>query len=89
MDEINFKIWLKKTVNTKVASDIVSRVKRVETLFMCDLDDEYDKDSCENLMKKLNQEIKKYSENQTNRKTYSFNVYRYSVNKYLTFKKSF
>ena len=52
MNEMDFRTWLfRQGVNKKVASDTVSRIKRIEReVNHCDIDIEYRNDECSALL---------------------------------------
>ena len=52
LQEIEFRNWLINTgLNKKLASDNVSRLKRLENeLDSCDIDEEYQRDKCQYLL---------------------------------------
>lgn len=92
MKEIEFKLWLnKKGMNKKVQSDCVSRLKRIEReLDNCDLDEQYNQDRCEFLLKAFlrkgyNDNMKKYSQaNLPFGKLYMC-TYRHALKQYVLF----
>lgn len=58
MDEKNFRIWMEKQKSYHTARTYTARCIRVEQQLSCNLDDEYEKDKGEDIIKKL-----KYSRN--------------------------
>lgn len=91
MNEIMFSFWLtNRGISKKVASDIVSRLKKVERdLDYCDLDEEYEKDRCKyvlNMFLNLGDNLKKiYSDKFPIGKKY-ITTYRHAIKKYVLFK---
>lgn len=95
-----FKTWLVKNGHSsKVASDIISRLKRldralIESSISSSVDSEYNKDTCEQL-------LKCFSKNGKNPIMDSFklyllpigkryiNTYKLSLSKYIAFKKEY
>ena len=93
MNEIDFTLWLKsKSVNNKLCSDYVSRLKRVErSIFNCDLDEEYATDQCKNLLSLFshagkNEEMKKRMIGDLPIGKYHLSVFTYAIRKYIDFK---
>lgn len=88
---MEFRLWLtKKNTNKKVASDIVSRLKRFEReLNHCDIDDEYYHDKCQRLL--LYFENKGVNSNMVAMKStlpigkYQLSTYKYALRKYIAF----
>lgn len=92
MNEVEFRNWLiNKGVRTKVAVDIVSRLKRIEReIENCDIDEQYRSDRCVNLSKLFlhmgnNEEMKKYSSANFPIGKYHMNTYRYALKQYIQF----
>lgn len=92
MNEIEFKNWLaKKQVKTKVISDIISRLKRIEReLENCDIDEEYRSDKCNYVLslflkKGNNSRMEKYYNTSLPVGKTSMNTYKYSLNMYIKF----
>ena len=95
MNEIGFRKYLADlNVSKKIISDHVSRLKRIEKAVLnCDLDDEYEKDGCSQLLKlcKKNYDLAKLDLKIVGNLpigNYSMNTFRYSINKYCDFKKT-
>lgn len=87
MDEINFKNWLfHKNITKKVASDIVSRLKRVQKSYD-DIDEEYAIDKFKRLLVSVKNN-KSFLDSCANNK-YAINTYIYAINKYKLFRKEF
>ncbi|UUD35098.1 hypothetical protein NPA07_04820 [Mycoplasmopsis caviae] len=93
MKEWEFTIYLNKNnISKKVASDIVSRLKRIETSIKnCDIDDEYNKDKCNCLLKLFenrgnNKKIKKEIREKFPIGTIGMNTFKYAIKKYVMFK---
>lgn len=92
MNEIDFRNWLiKKNVNQKVQSDVVSRIKKVEKeLGNCDIDEQYRSDRCEYLMslflnKGLNDKMNKIPNANFPIGKYHMSTYRYAIKYYINF----
>lgn len=81
MDIINFELWLSKHVSKKVKSDIICRLRRIETYYSIDLD---------HLNNIQIDDLKKHLKKDTNficaKSKYQINVYIYALNKYLLFR---
>lgn len=91
MNEVNFRIWLSQNgKNKKVISDSVSRLKKLEReLDINDIDIEYNKDHCENLLSLFentgrNMRMNKYKTELPIGK-YSLNTYKYALRLYCKF----
>ena len=92
MDEIKFRNWLLKNgKNKKVCSDTISRIKKIEReLGNIDLDEEYEKDQCQNLLNAFkntgrNEQMEKYNSNLPIGR-YHLSTYKYAVQVYISFK---
>ncbi|AKJ52609.1 hypothetical protein [Metamycoplasma hominis] len=78
--------------NKKVASDHVSKLKRLEnSICNCDMDEEYEKDKCATLLSLLvknsgEEELKKVLIAPLPIGTYAMNTFRYSIKKYIEFR---
>ena len=84
MDQINFKFYLQKKYNKKIASDNVCRCKKIEYIIKVDLDEinETNIDVYINKIKKCNSLTSKNNK-------YLYNNYIYSLRKYVAYKKLF
>lgn len=92
MNEADFRNWLvNKGVKAKVASDTISRLKRIEREFEnCDIDEQYRSDVCEYLLKLFldkgnNDEMKKYPNANLPLGKYYMSTYRYALKQYIQF----
>lgn len=92
MNEFDFYIYLrKKEVSKKICSDNISRLKRVEKCIAnCDLDKEYYKDRCNNLLsyferKGENDKIKKVLIGNLPVGNYTMNTFKCAIRKYVNF----
>lgn len=92
MNEVKFRNWLiDKGVKTKVAGDIVSRLKRIEReIENCDIDEQYRSDKCEHLLKLFlnmgdNDEMRKYPNANFPIGKYYMSTYRHALKKYIQF----
>lgn len=92
MNEIEFRIWLKKKgVKTKVAGDTISRLKRIEReIENCDIDEQYHNDKCEYLLKLFldmgnNDEMRKYPNANFPIGKYYMSTYRHALKQYIQF----
>lgn len=92
MDEINFKNWqINKGINHKVASDNISRLKRIEReINHCDIDEHYRSDKCKYLMDLFlksgkNEEMQKYNSTFPIGKYY-MSTFRHALKLYVQFK---
>ena len=91
MNEMDFRTWLShQGVNKKVASDTVSRVKRIEReANHCDIDIEYRKDECSALLslfknKGINEQMNRLETSLPVGK-YQLSTYKYALKKYIAF----
>lgn len=91
MNEIDFRIWLfRQGVNKKVASDTVSRIKRIEReTNYCDIDIEYRKNKCSVLLalfknKGINEQMNALETSLPIGK-YQLSTYKYALKKYIAF----
>ena len=92
MNEVDFYIFLRKrNCPKKICSDTVSRLKRVEKCISnCDLDEEYFKDRCANLLshferKGENEKIKQVLIGELPIGNYTMNTFRYAIRKYVEY----
>lgn len=92
MNEVEFKNWLiKHGTKRKIASDEVSRLKRIEReLKNCDIDEQYRRDKCEYLLKLflgmgINEEMKKYPNANFPIGKYYMSTFRYALKQYIHF----
>ena len=92
MEKEKFNEWLikEKGQEKKVASDIISRLKRIMRELDCNIDDEYQLDRFENLLSFFenngnNEKMKKRDTSFPIGK-YHIGVYRYAIRKYSEFK---
>lgn len=92
MAEFEFSIWLLKNGSSrKLCSDYVSRLKRLEhSIQDCDIDEEYFKDKCTELLQLFNNSGK--NEKMANRLIgdlpigkYYIATYKYAIKKYIEF----
>ena len=95
MREVEFKNWMASIdIDHKVQSDIISRIKRIEReLDHMDIDEEYQKDKCVELMsifKKLgkNEKMAKYTNCSLPIGKYSMPTYSHAIRKYIAFRDS-
>ena len=93
MNAIDFIVWLKaKETSSKLCSDYVSRLKRVErSISDCDLDDEYTKDRCQYLLSLFlhtgrNEEMRKRMIGDLPIGKYYLSAFSYAIRKYIVFK---
>lgn len=92
MNEVEFRNWLiSKGTKTKVASDCISRLKRIEReINHCDIDEHYRRDRCEYLMSLFinmgkNDNMKKYRSVNLPIGKYYMGTYRHSLKQYVKF----
>lgn len=92
MNEIDFRTWLSRQgVNKKVASDMVSRIKRIEReTSHYDIDVEYNKDECATLLslfknKGINEQMNSLETSLPIGK-YQLSTYKYALKKYMVFR---
>ena len=92
MNEVEFRNWLiHKGTKTKVAGDIVSRLKRIEReIKNCDIDEQYHSDKCEHLLKLFldmgnNKEMEKYPDANLPIGKYYMSTYRHALKHYIQF----
>ena len=95
MNEIDFKNWLSQNgTKKKIQNDYISRLKRIEReLNQCDIDIQYKKDRCNNLMliflnKGKNIEFENIHTNLPVGKYY-ISTYRLALKKYIQFLDNF
>ena len=93
MNELTFRKWLADNgYNSKVASDTISRLKKLEhSANNCDLDTEYKKDGCAFLLslflnKGENENMAALPDNELPVGKYHLSTYKYALNIYLKFK---
>lgn len=93
MNELDFRKWLiYKKYNTKVISDTISRLKKIEhSVNNCDIDAEYQKDKCKYLLslfanKGENKNMSILIENELPVGKYHLSTYKYALNIYLKFR---
>ena len=96
MMEFEFSIWLlEHGFSKKLCSDYISRLKRIEhSLYNCDLDEQYNKDKCAELISLFKNSGK--NEKMANRLVsdlpigkYYLSTYKYSIKKYVEFMNDF
>ena len=92
MKELEFRQWMiQKGIKTKVQSDCISRIKRIEKeLNHCDIDEQYRSDKCEFLMSLFvnmgqNDNMKKYPNAKLPIGKYYMSTYRHSIKQYVAF----
>lgn len=92
MHEIEFRNWLiNKGIKSKIASDTVSRLKRLENeLDNCDIDKEYQLDRCSALLSLFdkmgkNGNMAKYPNANLPIGKYYMSTYRYALRRYIAF----
>jgi len=92
MNEVEFRNWLiNKGTKTKVAGDLISRLKRIEReIENCDIDEQYRSDKCEFLMSLfvdmgVNDNMKKYPNVTFPIGKYYMSTYRHSLKQYIRF----
>jgi len=93
MNEMEFRAYLSnKGMKSKVVTDTVSRLKRIEKeLGPCDMDNEYRKDQCEWLMKAFlnmgnNDEMKPFvGKANLPIGKYYMSTYRHAIKQYILF----
>lgn len=92
MNEIEFRNWLiNKGTKTKLAGDIIYRLKRIEReLKTCDIDEQNRSDKCEYLLKLFldmgnNDEMKKYPNANLPIGKYYMATYRHALRYYIKF----
>lgn len=92
MFEFEFAVWLvKKNYSRKLCSDYISRLKRLEhSISNCDIDEEYNKDKCEDLLLLFENSGK--NEKMASRLIdnlpigkYYLSTYKYAIKKYVEF----
>lgn len=93
MNEAPFRNWLSKSkYSKKVQSDIVSRLKRLEhEMGNCNLDNEYDKNDCNNLLiafknKGYNEEMNQHSSNRLPVGQYTLSTFSYALRIYIKYR---
>lgn len=96
MNEVDFRNWMtKNSINKKVQSDIVSRLKRIEhEINNCDIDEQYRKDKCIYLMSiflkmGVNSEMDKVPNVKLPIGKYHMSTFRYALKKYIEFSNQF
>lgn len=92
MNEVEFKNWLiKNGTKSKVASDTVSRLKRIEReIENCDIDEQYRRNKCDYLLKLFldmgnNDRMKKYPNANFPIGKYYMSTFRYALKQYIQF----
>lgn len=92
MNEVEFRNWLiKNNVAHKVASDTVSRLKRIEReIKNCDINEQYRSDRCEYLLSLFlnmgnNEEMRRLSMGGFPIGKYYMSTYRYALKYYVRF----
>lgn len=92
MNEIDFKNWMiRKDINRKVQSDVISRIKKIEReIEDCDIDEQYRSDRCEFLMTIFlhmgkNIEMEKYPNADFPIGKYCMNTFRHAIKYYIMF----
>ena len=92
MDEVNFRTWMSSNgVNSKVISDTISRLKRLEKeLKNCDVDEEYRADKCERIFSALanngnNEIMRSFKSANLPIGKYYMSTFRYALKKYVDF----
>lgn len=95
MDEIGFRAWLSKAgKNKKVQCDAVSRLKALQReLGPCELDSEYNKDGCANILAALkdkgeNDIMHSFGDVKLPIGKYALSTYRYALNMYIQFREN-
>ena len=93
MDEIGFRAWLSSAgKDRKVQCDAVSRLKTLQReLGACDLDNEYSKDRCANILAALkskgeNDIMRSFGDVKLPIGKYTLSTYRYALNMYIQFR---
>lgn len=81
MDIISFQKTLSGNVSKKVESDIICRLRKIETYYCVDLDN-VEIDELEKLKKHLKDDANFINSNTK----YQINVYIYALNKYILFR---
>ena len=92
MNEIDFRYWLiNNGVKGKIASDTISRLKRIEKeIKNCDIDEEYRSDRCTKLMSMFlnmgeNELMKEQPACKLPVGKYYMSTYRHALKQYITF----
>ena len=93
MKELEYRKWLKNSgYSKKMESDLVSRIKRLETrLSIYDIDEEYQHDKCSRLLKYLFNGCKDSPYSKTLELTGTskqYTVLKYALKKYIDFLES-
>ena len=95
MNEVGFRKWLEESgTKKKVASDVISRLKRVEREFeQIDLDEEYDSDHCDRILSAFsncgrNEVMESYPYATFPIGQYHLNTYKVAVRKYIEYRKN-
>lgn len=96
MNEFDFYVYLRnRDVSRKICSDNISRLRRVEKCIAdCDLDEEYYKDRCTELLsyfakKGENDKIKKVLIGNLPIGNYTMNTFKCAIRKYVDFMDEF
>lgn len=86
MNQVEFNNWLLLNgTSKKVGSDICSRVKRIELELGIDIDDEYKKNKCGNLLYRFNDKGIKLKGTNLPYGKYTISTYKHSLKKYISF----
>ena len=92
MNEVDFRNWMeRKSVNRKVQSDVVSRLKKIEReIENCDIDEQYRSDKCKSLMALflnmgINESMKKYPDANFPIGKYHMSTFRHAIKYYVMF----
>ncbi|MBE7087510.1 MAG: hypothetical protein E7369_04335 [Clostridiales bacterium] len=95
MNEIDFKLYLaKQGFSKKVASDLVSRLKRIEKEFnVQEIDSEYERDKCAYILnlfnkKGLNDDMQTFCTSLPVG-SYQLSTFKYALNNYIKFLDNF
>ena len=93
MNEIDFSVWLKShSIPSKLCSDYISRLKRVEhSIKDCDLDEEYARDRCVHLLSLFlhtgkNAEMERLMIGDLPIGKYHLSAFSYAIRKYVAFR---
>ena len=88
MNELMFRKWLANNgYNNKVASDTVSRLKKLEhSVNNCDIDSEFKKDNCVYLLSLFFNKGENETDNELPVGKYHLSTYKYALNIYIKFK---
>ena len=93
MDAVSFRAWLiNNGVKSKVATDTVSRVKKLKKeINNCDIDAHYKRDRCAYLLslffnKGQNEQMQQYKNCALPIGKYTLSTYSYALRKYIAFR---